>query len=171
MVRSVHEVNRYSMIHVRYNVIICEKLLCWATLCSWGHAYHNLHYSNYQVKKIHYRKCCRILKQVIKHKTYTYIYIHIFSNWLHLRRDKTFQKTTEKKIGEYSTAEKRLWTKINNHIINNPKLMAYSFSTDFSMILGRITSILKIKQYTNKRLKWSLSTFQIPSLWSYYLPM
>jgi hypothetical protein len=159
------------MIHVRYNDIICEKLLCPATLWSWGDAYHNFHYSNYQVKKIHYRKCCRILKQIIKHETYMYIHTYIFSNWLHLIRDKTFQKTTEKKTGEYSTAEKSLWTKINNHIINNPKLMAYSFSTDFSMILGRITSIFKIKQCMNKRLKQSLSTSQISSLWTCHLPM
>jgi len=47
------------------------------------------------------------LKKVIKHKTYTNIQTHFQTDYTS-EEIKIFQKTTEKKIGEYSTVEKSL---------------------------------------------------------------
>jgi hypothetical protein len=75
--------------------------------------------------KIHYRKYCKILTQVIKEAKHTHYNKQILESNNKL---KAVWKIVKKETGKYST-EVTPSIKINDNAIQNPKLLANSFST------------------------------------------
>jgi hypothetical protein len=86
--------------------------------------------------KIHYRKLCRILTQVIKEAECMHYTKQILESH---NKVKAVWKTAEKETGKFSTEEVTSLMKINN-IIKNPKLTEHSFNTYSLTVTERINN-------------------------------
>jgi hypothetical protein len=87
--------------------------------------------------KIHYRKYCKILTQVIKEaKCMHYNKQILESN----NKVKAVWKIVKKETGKYSTEEVTPPIKIDDDAIQNPKPLANTFSTYFLTIIERMNN-------------------------------
>jgi superoxide dismutase len=87
--------------------------------------------------KIHYRKYCKILTQVIKEAKHMHYNKQVLES---NKKVKAVWKIVKKETGKYSTEEVTPSIKINDNAIQNPKLFANSFNTDFLTIIERMNN-------------------------------
>jgi hypothetical protein len=126
--------------------------------------YLNCQSSNNQLMKIHCRKFCKILTEVIKEAKR----MHCNKQTLESNNKvKAVWKIVKKETGKYFTEEVTLSIKINDNAIQNLKLVANSFNTYVLTIIERkdndtttlTTEDAKMQQST--LLKQSLKSLQI----------
>jgi hypothetical protein len=99
--------------------------------------YLNCRSSDNQIMKIHYRKYCRILTQVIKEAK------RLHYNKQLLESDnkvKVVWKILKKETGKVSKEDVTPAIKINYNVIKNPKIIAHSFNTYFLTIVERMNN-------------------------------
>jgi hypothetical protein len=87
--------------------------------------------------KIHYRKYCKILTQVIKEAEHMHYNRQILES---NNKVKAVWKIVKKETGKYSTEDVTPSIKINDNAIKNPKVLANSFNTYFLTIIERMNN-------------------------------
>jgi hypothetical protein len=87
--------------------------------------------------KIHYRKYCKILTQVIKEAKHMHYNKQVLES---NNKVKAVWKIVKNETGKYSTEEVIPSIEINYNAIQNPKLLAYTFNTYFLIIIERMNN-------------------------------